>query len=181
MRNRGVGIPEFAVCLIAILLAFIPICNAVFFAASCFTIQTATSEVANLVSMAESRDEAKESAATIHERLKSPIWTSLHAVRPIDSGIVQGNKNIATVQLMEAKSTRTLSIERPLPDKFKPEFENNKDRYRYSYSIDVPCEIRPFFNVSGFPIIGQLPAIGAPVRYRFHAESAVEYLDALNQ
>jgi hypothetical protein len=177
LRNeKGVGIPEFAICLIAMLLAFIPICNVTMFTAACFTIQLATSEVANLVSMAESRKEALQSAATIGDRLRNPIWTSMHTVKEVEN-----KRGGVFVQLQKQTNIVTLPLDAPLPAKFKPGYEDNLDKYRYVYCINVPCEIHPFFNISGFPAVGQIPAIGAPVKYLFHAESPVECLESLER
>lgn len=174
-QNQGVGIPEFAICLIALLLSFIPVSNIVMFTACCFTIQTATNEVANTVSKAESRQEATETAGIMENRLKDPVWTAMHTVRSLSTSAK------VSVQVIEGSFVQSLSLDQPLPEKLKPQFENNQERFRYQYSLDVPCQIHPFFNIEGFPGPGQIPVIGAPVKYRFHAETTVEHLEALNQ
>lgn len=181
-KNRrpasGATIAEFAACLMIVLLATIPALNVAMFGVTYCILQIAVQEVVGQVAMSETRAEAIKSAETIYTRMRSPIWSSLHVVT---GGTAQKSATeILTVQVIATSHTDSFNLNSQLPEKFRPSYMRNRSEKRYAVSLDAPCEIQPMFNLAGFPVVGQVPIIGAPVTLRLHAEAAVEYLESLD-
>ncbi len=179
-RTSGAAIAEFAVCLMIVLLAMIPVCNVAVFGVTYCTLQIAMQEVAEQVAMSESRAEAIKSAEAIYLRMQNPIWSSLHVVTGGKSKRSEGGKNIVTAQVIATNQTDSFSITSQLPEKFRPSYKRNRSEKRYAMSLDTPCEIQPMFNLAGFPLLGQIPIVGAAVTLKLHAEAPVEYLESLD-
>ncbi len=176
---NGATIAEFGACLMIVLLAVIPMLNVAVFGIAYFTLQIAVQEVVSQVAMSESRNEAIKTADAIYSRMQSPIWSGLHTVRPNLTNHFNQNQ-LVSMHVISSNSTQSFSLESKLPEKLRPSHLNNRSSKRYSYTVDAPCEIQPMFNLAGFPLIGQIPIVGAPVTLRLHAEAPVEYLESLD-
>lgn len=177
--SNGATIAEFGACLMIFLLATIPMLNVAVFGIAYFTLQIAAQEVVSQVALSESRNEALKTADTIYVRMQSPIWSGLHTVRP--NFTKHSNQNeLVSMHVISSNSSQSFSLKSQLPETLRPSYLNNRSNKRYAYTVDAPCEIQPMFNLAGFPLVGQIPIVGAPITLRLHAEAPVEYLESLD-
>lgn len=173
-RNcKGTNLPEFVVALFALVFCgLIPLCNLMGFGSSYICLSQLTVDIARRAGMADSRVQAEKTFKSIEDEVKHPWRCALHTIH--------AKKIDVTVSVINEHGQRSeYKAFEPLPAQVRP--SRGKSQALYFYRLSLCSEIMPLFNLSGIPVIGQVPIIGGPTVINSTTEVPIEYPCSLDQ
>lgn len=168
--KRGAHIAEFSVALFALIFCgLLPLCNLLSFASSLNAVQQLTLMCAREAAMADTRSMAIKSAMSIKTAVEDPTLCALHNVHARNADC-----QIVAVDDVGTRSFYKISQ----ASRFAPGLRINKHN-RYSLQLMVQYEIEPLINLTGVPVVGQIPMIGCAAPVHFQPEVPIENLRIL--
>lgn len=175
--RRGATIAEFALTLISLfLLIFFPCCNAVLFCSAYVSLDNINREAVESVSMSDTMELAQRRAHELLTRYTNPLLTLYQPVQ-LDP---QSAAHLMIAVSQKDGDSQYYDATRRLPRHEQPGFKDNRSRLSYSYRLQVDCVIRPFFNLSSIPVVGQTAIIGRATQVSVSATAPIENLGSLN-
>lgn len=162
-NSRGANIAEFAVALFALFLCgLLPLCNVVSFAASLNSVQQLALVCARDAAMADTREMALRSAQSINALVKNPTMCALHNVQPLKTNldlVSTAPNGTRSIYPIEPNSRSRTSVQRG---------------NQYSIQLHFSCSISPLINLTGIPVVGQVPIIGSSAEVHLQPEVPIE-------
>jgi hypothetical protein len=175
--RRGATIAEFALTLISLfLLIFFPCCNAVLFCTAYVSLDNINREAVESVAMSDTAELAERRTHELLTRYINPLLTLYQPVQ-LDP---QSAAHLMIAVNQRDGDCQCYDAARGLPRDKQPGFKDNRSRLSYSYRLQVDCVIRPFFNLSSIPAVGQTAIIGRATQVSVSAMAPIENLGSLN-
>jgi hypothetical protein len=181
---------DFGLCFFAVILClFIPACNALLGGFGYFCARSLVSAACSKTAMADSRQLGIKSAKAIESELTNPRLTGFQQIvlsppaPSAGSSVAHAGANDSVqVNIMVEDDNRVLGCwpaSEQLPKFARPSATRDRVDRRYFYQLSVHCTLNPFFHLSGIPIIGQLPMVGAPVPITLTERERVQLVRSL--
>lgn len=175
---RGSSIAEFGPAIFVLLLVFLPACNFILFLSAYLSLHFLTKEAVAAIAMSDTMGQAEARCKEWVERYQNPLLTMVHQVK------LKPNPNkppcsLAIIVQPLFGNCESYNLSSGLPVNKQPDFRDNRNQLFYFYRLAVPCTISPIFNLSGIPMIAQVPIIGAPTDITFIAQAQIENVEAL--
>lgn len=162
-----------AVLLLMVVVLLFPLANLISFAFAYMWLDFVAGEVARTAALAENPASARESVATRYRSLSA----LLPLVRP-RGGIESSGCELSLVITRGGRPKRAYLAGTPISRADRPGEPGNANSL-YLYSLELNCRIRPLIDLSGVPLIGHTPVVGAETPVTLAKTVAVENLDGL--
>lgn len=178
-RAVGTSISEFPLVLFVLLfLVFLPACNLLLFSSAYLSLRYLTEKTVQSMAMSDSLEKAATRGKELLDNYKNPFLTMLHQVKLVSD---TNSCKMSIIIKDRAGKSESYDLKSALPRNKQPDFGDNRNKYLYAYRLQVSCIVYPFVNLSGIPLAGNTPVIGAPTSLELAAQAVIENPDFLSQ
>jgi hypothetical protein len=180
-RNPKGTLSEFApVLYVFVILILIPLMNIGFFSIGVMGVQLLVSEAARAASSADSRQNALNAMSTKAQLAGTSGLLKVAKAVPVggfnNSGCTLYCKKIPAV----GGNPQIFDLSSAMPVNDRPETANNATDFIYEYTIEGQYRVSPLLDMSGLPIVGNIPGVAGSQVVKFATSNVVENPKALD-
>jgi hypothetical protein len=194
-RPSGTAIAEFGPALFIFLILFmIPCVNLVLYASAVATINHVAEEASRAAAVSSTQTEAIQFVASKADRLlhgdgQGPGLAAYANLTP-QGGVLgtTGKPTGCKLEVLVRANTDTSGVAKAIDisngfvqlGSDSPSFGANSANDHYEYRVTGTYVVNPFLNMAGIPLIGQVPAVGAPTTVSYASTAQIENVKGLD-
>ncbi len=187
-NSKGAAISEFAPALFVFLILFLfPCVNLVLYAASVSTCTAICEEASRAAAISSTKTEAIRFVGQKADILEKSSMGAFANITP--QGGVNGPNGptgctLEVLSRLNTDASGNVTVTNVSGGQalgaLSPSIGNNSANRHYEYRVVGNFVVKPFLNMAGIPIVGQIPAVGAPTNVKFASTAQIENVSGLD-